>query len=63
MSKRVYTIECENWGEGILNCFDHRVTNGFVEGKNNRIKSIKRMGYGYRSKDNFRMRVPATNPG
>jgi len=37
-----------NWREEILNYFDCRITNGFVEGKNNRIKTIKRMAYGYR---------------
>ena len=52
-----------NWREEILNYFDYRITNGFVEGKNNRIKTIKRMAYGYRNIDNFRMRILATNPG
>jgi len=52
-----------NWREEILNYFDYRITNGFVEGKNNRIKTIKRMAYGYRSMDNFRMRILAANPG
>jgi len=52
-----------NWRDEILNYFDYRITNGFVEGKNNRIKTIKRMGYGYRNMDNFRMRILATNPG
>jgi len=52
-----------NWREEMLNYFDHRITNGFVEGKNNRIKTIKRMAYGYRNMDNFRMRILATNPG
>ena len=52
-----------NWREEILNYFDCRITNGFVEGKNNRIKTIKRMAYGYRNMDNFRMRILATNPG
>jgi len=52
-----------NWREEILNFFDYRITNGFVEGKNNRIKTIKRMAYGYRNMDNFRMRILATNPG
>jgi len=51
----------ENWGEEILNYFDYRITNGFVEGKNNRIKTIKRMAYGYRNMDNFRLRILATN--
>ena len=52
-----------NWREEILNYFDYRITNGFVEGKNNRIKTIKRMAYGYRNMDNFPMRILATNPG
>ncbi len=52
-----------NWREEILNYFDYRITNGFIEGKNNRIKTIKRMAYGYRNLDNFRMRILATNPG
>ena len=52
-----------NWREEILNYFDYRITNGFVEGKNNRIKTIKRMAYGYRNKSNFRLRILATNPG
>ena len=50
-----------NWREEILNYFDYRITNGFVEGKNNRIKTIKRMAYGYRNMDNFRLRILATN--
>ena len=52
-----------NWRKEILNYFDYRITNGFVEGKNNRIKTIKRMAYGYRNMDNFRLRILATNPG
>jgi transposase len=46
----------KNWRNEILNYFDHRVTNGFVEGMNNRIKVIKRMAYGYRNVDNLRRR-------
>ncbi len=34
-----------NWREEILNYFDYPITNGFVKGKNNRIKTIKRMAY------------------
>jgi len=52
-----------NWREEILNYFDYRITNGFVEGKNNRIKTIKRMAYGYRNMDNFRLRILAANQG
>ena len=50
-----------NWREEILNYFDYRITNGFVEGKNNRIKTIKRMAYGYRNMANFRLRILAAN--
>jgi len=50
-----------NWRDEILNYFDYRITNGFVEGKNNRIKTIKRMAYGYRNMANFRLRILATN--
>ena len=50
-----------NWREEILNYFDYPISNGFVEGKNNRIKTIKRMAYGYRNMDNFRLRILAAN--
>ena len=50
-----------NWREEMLNYFDYPITNGFVEGKNNRIKTIKGMAYGYRNMDNFRLRILVTN--
>ena len=50
-----------DWRQEILNYFDHRYTNGFVEGKNNRIKVIKRTAYGYRNNHNFRQRILLTN--
>lgn len=50
-----------DWREEILNYFDRRYTNGFVEGKNNRIKVIKRVAYGYRNRGNFRQRILLTN--
>jgi len=49
------------WRQEILNYFDHPYTNGFLEGKNNRIKVIKRMAYGYRNPQNFRQRIMLTN--
>jgi len=49
------------WRQEILNYFDHPHTNGFLEGKNNRIKVIKRMAYGYRNPANFRQRILLTN--
>ena len=50
-----------NWREEIFNYFDYPYTNGFLEGKNNRIKVIKRIAYGYRNSANFRQRVLLTN--
>jgi transposase len=46
-----------NWREEILAFFDVRLTNGFVEGKNNRTKVIQRQAYGYRNVANLRLRV------
>lgn len=48
----------DNWEEWILNYFSSgKVTNGTVEGLNNKIKLIKRRGYGYRNNGNFRQRI------
>jgi transposase len=33
------------------------VSNGFVEGKNNRTKTMMRQAYGYRSHYNLRLRI------
>jgi transposase len=49
----------EHWWEPILNYFNRRVTNGAVEGLNNRVKLIKRRAYGYRNVINFRDRIVA----
>lgn len=46
-----------NWSEGILNSFDCPYTNGFTEGCNNKIKALKRVGYGYRNFRRFRNRI------
>ena len=60
MSLYRYAMRRE-WREEILNYFDHPYTNGFLEGKNNRIKVIKRTAYGYRNHANFRQRIMLTN--
>lgn len=39
--------------EGLLNYFDHRISNGKIEGINNKIKVQKRCGYGYRDIEYF----------
>jgi len=41
----------------ILNYFSHRSSNGAVEGLNNKIKVIKRRGYGFRNIMNFARRI------
>ena len=55
MNKFLNTLN--NWKDYILNYFVHRVTTSIVEGINNSIKTVKRMGYGFRNFDNFKHRV------
>lgn len=56
MSGTANTIE--NWLEHICNSFiDKRFSNGFTEGLNNKIKVIKRVGFGYKDFDFFRLRL------
>lgn len=45
--------------DGICNYFLNRTTSGVVEGINNRIKLIKRQGYGFSNFSNFRIRLLA----
>jgi transposase len=45
------------WQEDILNDFTFRVTQGPVEGQNNRAKVIKRRADGYRNFSNYRRRL------
>ena len=46
-----------NWKEYVLNYFTHRVTTSVIEGINNSIKAVKRMGYGFRNFANFKQRI------
>ncbi len=43
--------------EHILNYFTHRISSGAVEGLNNKIKVIKRRGFGFRNVLNFTKRL------
>lgn len=48
------------WRQEILAFFQFlptRISNGFVEGKNNRTKAIMRRGYGYRNRQHLRLRI------
>jgi transposase len=53
-----------NWRKEILAFFsflpNNRITNGFVEGKNNRTKALMRQAYGYRNRLNLRLRILCT---
>jgi transposase len=49
-----------DWRLEILAFFDFlptRLSNGFVEGKNNRTKALMRQGYGYRNRRSLRLRL------
>lgn len=46
----------KNWFAEITAYFETRTTSGVVEGINNRLKLIKRLGYGFRNFENFRLR-------
>jgi transposase len=48
-----------NWWQEILNYFDKRITNGFVEGLNRAIRTIIWRAYGFRNFDNFKLQVLA----
>ena len=46
-----------NWRPYILNAFDFCLSNGFTEGCNNAIKTLKRVAFGFRSFHSFRARI------
>lgn len=46
-----------NWKTEIANIIGERVSNGFIEGSNNKIKVLKRISYGVRNFDRFRNRI------
>jgi transposase len=48
------------WREEILNYFDGRHTNGFAEGVTNKVKVMKRRGYGYRNPRRYGHKVLLT---
>ncbi|MEH2156983.1 ISL3 family transposase [Nostoc sp.] len=60
LSSRQYYPESQNtmlrWFDEIIAYFDHRTTNGMVEGINNKLKLIKRSAFGFSNFDNFKIR-------
>ncbi|XHL99148.1 MAG: ISL3 family transposase [Microcoleus anatoxicus] len=53
--KSVKTIR--RWFGEIVGYFESRTTNGVVEGINNKLKLLKRSGFGFRNFDNFQLRA------
>lgn len=51
----------QRWKQEILNYFRHRITTGFLEGINNKIKTIKRMAFGFRTPGILRAKALLTN--
>lgn len=45
------------WKDEVLNYFKTGLTNAMAEGFNNKINTLKTNAYGYRNKNNFRLRV------
>jgi transposase len=49
----------EGHREGILAWYDHRITNGPLEGMNNKVKTMQRQAYGFRDTEFFKLRILA----
>jgi len=61
LEKFVKTLE--RWWEPILNAFFSPLSNGRAEGVNNKIKLVKRKGFGFNNRLNFKLRIQAAcNP-
>ena len=49
----------KRYRDSILAYFDYKISNGLAEGINNKVKVIKRMAFGYRDFNYFRLKVLA----
>jgi len=47
----------EEYSYGLLNWYDHHITSGPMEGTNNKIKTMKKMAYGYSDVEFFKLRI------
>ena len=54
---RVELKTLKKYMEYIKNMFETNITNGVIEGLNNKIKSIKRTAFGYLKFSNFKKRI------
>ena len=59
ISKKIITAlkTLKKYMKSIENMFESNITNGLIEGLNNKIKSIKRTAFGYSNFSNFKKRV------
>ena len=48
---------CKKYLKYIVNAVKYNFTNGVIEGINNKIKTLKRIAFGYRSFLNFKNRI------
>jgi transposase len=48
-----------SYKSGILAYYDHRISSGPLEGTNNKIKTMKRMAYGFRDMEFFKLKIMA----
>jgi len=58
-SSTVFKQSCgtiKRWFDEVTSYFEVRISNGAVEGINNKLKLIKRSGYGFHNFDNFKLR-------
>lgn len=53
LSVKSWAKTLNRWQEGILQYFEHHTTNGYTEGVNTKLKTIKRLSYGFRNIDNY----------
>lgn len=51
----------KKWRHELLNYWRYPITNALVEGKHNRVKTLKRRGFGYRNDRSFLLRLLSLN--
>jgi len=59
---KMFADTLAGYKSGILACYEYRTSSGPLEGANNKIKTMKRMAYGFRGSDASMTRSGATRP-
>ena len=55
--KPLSTVAFQKHRDSILAWYDFQITNGKLQGINNKIETMKRQAYGYRDYDFFKLRL------